>query len=294
MTTARPWPAWVLAAILATVVANNAFDFSVLVPQQGLRYEMHDAIVNGPAPLSLRLHVVPFAIEPVIRALSTSMPRDLAFRRAYLAFHFLALIGVLASVYAYARLWFSRDQALIGALMIGSVLHLVLRQGEYWNFAPIPASTVFAPWSLLDPVFVALALIFLNRRRWAWLALTILLAAANDGLAMLLLAITTSVSAYSADNFSQLPSAIVNLGLFLGPTTLLAISGWRRAPHFARRAAAVLTGIAVVVLALGFWRDVRMMAFLYPAVTPMILSSIFSVAALPPQSGQRPAGYRPQ
>jgi hypothetical protein len=237
---------------------------------------------------------VPFAIEPVIRVLSVTMPRDLAFRRAYLMFHFLALIGMMAGIYAYARIWFTRDQALIGSLMIGSVLHLMLRPGEYWNFAPIPATTVFAPWSLLDPIVMAMALIVIHRRRWGWLAVTMVLAALNDGVAMLLGALTTSPGAYAADNFSQWPSVLVNLGLLLGPAAVLALSGYRHAPRFSRQAAAAVTGLAVAVLALGYWRDVRAIAFLYPAVTPLMLSSIFNVAVPPPQSVQRPDGYRPQ
>ena len=50
MTTRSEWPAWVLIGIFATVIATNAFDYSVLVPQHQLRYEMHRAIVDGTAP----------------------------------------------------------------------------------------------------------------------------------------------------------------------------------------------------------------------------------------------------
>jgi hypothetical protein len=278
----REWPAWVLVAIVATVVAVNAFDYSVLVPQQRVRYEMQHAIVSGTAPAAQKLHLlVPFVMEPIIGGFATAMPRDVAFRRAYFAFHAVALIALLASVYAYARLWFTRDQALIGALIVGASLRLVLRQGEYWDFSPIPVSSVFAPWSLLEPTFVALTLLFLYRRQWGWLSLTIVLAALNSGLAILVSAFTASPGSTWQQNVNHLPTLAVNLTLFLGAATVLAVLGYRRSPPFARRAAAGAAGFAGAILALGYWWEVRAITLLYPVVTPLILSSLFAPTSQP-------------
>lgn len=278
----REWPAWVLIAIVATVVAVNAFDYSVLVPQQQVRYEMQQAIVSGTAPAAQRFHIlVPFVMEPIIRVVATAMPWDVAFRRAYFAFHVLALIVLLASVYAYARLWFTRDQALIGALIVGASLRLVLRQGEYWDFTPIPASSVFAPWSLLEPAFVALTLLFLYRRQLGWLWLTIVLAALNSGVAILVSTFTTSPVSTWQQNVDHLPALAVNLALFLGAATVLAVVGFRRSPRFARRAAAGAAAVASAILALGYWWEVRAITLLYPVVTPLILSALFAPASQP-------------
>lgn len=279
MTSGREWPAWVVVSIFATVVAVNAFDYSVLVPQQPLRYQAHDAIVSGTGPLPQRLHIlVPFAIDPIVRGLATRLGEDVAFRRSYFAFHFLALIALLASVYAYARLWFTRNQALIGALIIGTVLRLVLRQGEYWDFAPISESSVFAPWSLLEPVFVAVALLAFYRRRWGWLSLAIALGALNSGIAAVMSIFTASPASNWQENVAHLPPLAVNLSMFLGATTLLALNGFRRSPPFARRAAAAAAVVAFAILALGSWWEVRAIVFLYPVVTPLILSSMFAPA----------------
>lgn len=269
----REWPAWVLIAIFASVIATNAFDYSLLVPQQSVRYERHDAIVGGTAPVSERLHAIPFVMEPIIRALSTRMPRDVAFRRAYFAFHVFALIALLASVYAYARLWFTRDQALVGALVIGSVVHLVLSQGEYWDFTPIPTESVFAPWALLEPVFLALALRAFYRGERGQLAIIVTLGVVNSGIAILLSFGGSHPS--MQENIAHLPALAVDLTLFLGAAMILAIAGFRRAPLFARRAAAIGALVSIILLASGSWWDVHRIMLLYPLVTPLMLSAIF-------------------
>ena len=286
MTARREWPAWILIAIFATVVANHAFDYSVLVPQQELRYQMHNAIVSGVAPAPERFHVlVPFVMQPIVDALETAMPPGLAFRRAYFGFHFLALITLLASLYAYGRLWFSRDQALIGTLIVATTLRVVLRQGEYWDFTPIPEPSVFAPWSLLEPSFVALGLLFLYRRRWPWLVVTLVLAALNSGIGIVVAATSASPSSILDVNLDHLPSMTVNLGLFWGATIVLAIVGYGRTPPFARRAAAFGALIGIGLLGLGQWWEVRVITPLYPVIMPLILSSMFVPAPQTRASG---------
>ena len=144
-------------------VATNAFDYSVLVPQQRLRYQVH--VRSSPAPRRRRSDS-----ESSCRCARSDHPRgivchapDQAFRRIYFAFHYAALTALLAGVYAYARMWFTRDRALIGALIVGSTLHLVLRMGEYWDFCADSRKHLFAPWALLEPVLVAIGLVLLWR-----------------------------------------------------------------------------------------------------------------------------------
>jgi hypothetical protein len=308
MTTRPEWPAWVLIGIFATVIATNAFDYSVLVPQHQLRYEMHRAIVDSTAPSPQRFRIlIPWLLDPIIRAASSLTDPEQAFRRVYFAFHFAALVALLAGVYGCCRLWFTRDRALIGALIVGSTLHLVLRMGEYWDFAPIPDRTWFAPWSLVEPVFVACGLLLLWTRRIGLVAILTIAAALNseasilvplialvvpgherrDGVMLLALwfvvtaALRLAVGGFewpspSIDaNLAHLPSTAINLALFLGPAALLIVTGFRRAPLFAQRAFLAAAPLLIAVGLFGYWWDVRLLTPLYPLVAPLILSAIF-------------------
>ena len=308
MTTRAEWPAWVLIGVFATVIAINAFDYSVLVPQHQLRYEMHRAIVDGTAPSPQRFRIlVPWLLDPVIRAVAPLTDPEQAFRRVYFVFHGIALTALLAGVYACCRLWFTRDRALIGTLIAGSTVHLVLRMGEYWDFAPIPDRTWFAPWSLLEPVFVAAGVLLLAKRQIALVAILTIAAALNseasillpaialavpgqerkDGVVLLALWLTVSAilrlgvggSAWPSPtidaNLAHLPTVVINLALFLGPASILMVTGFRRAPLFAQRAFLAATPLLIAVAVFGYWWDVRLLTPLYPLAAPLILSAIF-------------------
>ncbi len=307
--TDRPeWPAWVLAGIFATAVAVNAFDYSVLVPQQQLRYEMHQAIVDGTAPAPQRFRVlVPWLLDPMISVARSFAEPDHAFRRVYTAFHFAALTALLGSVYAYARLWFSRERAMVGALIVGSTLHLVLRMGEYWDFSPIPGRTWFAPWSLVEPVFVAAGLILLHRGQVMAATIVTAVAALNSD-ASIVLALTSLLLRRNAfaitaawlvttiavrgwiggtewpiltwhENLAHLPSSAINLFLFLGLTALLAVAGFRQAPRPARLAVIAATPLLLAVAVFGFWWDIRLLTPVYPLVAPLVLAAAFESAS---------------
>ena len=300
----RPaWSAWVLAGIFATAVAVNAFDYSVLVPQQQLRYEMHHAIVDGTAPSPQRFRVlVPWLLDPLIALARSFTEPDQAFRRVYSAFHFAALTALLGAVYAYAREWFSRERAMIGALIIGSTLHLVLRMGEYWDFSPIPDGTWFAPWSLVEPVFVAAGLILLQRGQVVAATIVTAAAALNSeasivlALASLLLrrhafpitaawlVTTIGVRLWIGgaewpmltwqENLAHLPSSAINLFLFFGLTVFLAAAGFRQAPRDARLALTAATPWLLAIALFGYWWDVRLLTPAYPLAVPLILSAL--------------------
>ncbi|HYB94808.1 MAG TPA: hypothetical protein VEC39_07530 [Vicinamibacterales bacterium] len=304
----RNWPAWLLMGIFATVVATSASDYSLLVPEQHRRYEMHDAIVSGTAPSPQRFRIlVPWLLHPVIDAAAAYTDREQAFRRVYFAFHFAALTALIGGVYLYSRLWFSRPQSLIGALVVASTLRLVLRMGEYWDFSPIPDRSWFAPWSLLEPVFVAAALLLLARRQLAAVAGVTIAAAANseasfliplfacvlpnqdrrDGPVLMALWFTVTVliragvggfqlpSVTVGENLSHLPATAVNLGLFLGAASALIVAGFAGAPRFARRALLASAVLTAAVAIYGYWWDVRLLTPLYPVVAPVLLAGIF-------------------
>ena len=304
------WPAWILIGLFATAIAANAFEYSVLVPQQQLRYEMHRAIVDGTAPSPQRFRVlVPWLLDPLIRAASALTEPAQAFRRVYFAFHFAALTLLLAGVYAYARLWFTRDQAVIGALIVGTTVHIILRMGEYWDFAPIPPQAWFAPWSLLEPVFVAAGLVLLFQHRIGAFAILTVIGALNSEASIVLpllalvtrnrenrgavvLVLWTAVTllvrlgiggfawpAPAMTDLAHLPTTAINIGLLLGPAWLLALTGLRRTPPFARQSLAAAVPLILAIAIFGSWWDVRLLATVYPLTAPLILSGLFEPGA---------------
>lgn len=305
---------WTLAAVLVTAVAVNASDYSFLVPLQQVRIDTHRSIIEGRAAATRQHQIlVPYLLDPPIRALATVMPPDKALTRVYAAYHLAALTLLLAVLFFYLRVWFSAEQALVGALIVGSTIRIVLRPGEYWDLSSIPESSVFAPASLLEPTVIAVGLMLMRAgRRWL-LAGLIAIAAANSEAAALLpvlfavtrpvtrdriaaalgyltiwlavsIAIRLAVSGTAlppaigqalTDNLRHLPSLAINLALFLGPVWLLVTVGWRRTPEFARRAMIAIPIYLVAVAAWGYWWDVRNLAALYPILLPPALAALF-------------------
>ena len=309
MTDSRaPWPWWIVPVIFLTAVAVNASDYSVLVPRQDLRIATHRAIVDGTAPPLVQHRVlIPAVLEPAIRVASTAMPADKAVTRTYAVFHLLALAGVLFVTYGYCSLWFTRDRSLIAALLIGSTIRLSLRQGEYWDGSPIPDTSVFAPWSILDAVVIGHALGLLYHGRRAGFLILIAIAALNSEASVLLpmlaavharqtgwrLAAAAAATwaivtgglhvAFGAswptmtwqENRAHLGAAIVNLALWLGPALVLVAAGWRHAPAFARRSIYAAAPFVAAFAAFGYWWDVRTLLPLYPLLAPLLLSAVW-------------------
>ena len=79
------------------------------------------------------------------------------------------------------------------------------------------------------------------------------------------------------DNLAHVPSAAINLFLFLGLTALLAIAGFRQAPRPARLAMIAATPLLLAVALFGFCWDVRLLTPLYPLVAPLVLSAALEV-----------------
>jgi hypothetical protein len=305
---------WMVAGLLLTAVLVNASDYSFLVPLRDLRHAGHAAVMNHRAAPPARYRVlVPFALDPIIRGLSTLMPEDKAFGRVYAMFHFITLAALLAALVWELRLWFSLEQAVVGALLVGSTIRLALRQGEYLDMSSIPLTSVFAPSSLLDPIVVALGVVLAVRQYQWWFTGLVAMAALNSEVAALLpllyavvsgvtrrstLAVAMSGLVYAVvtltvhalvgpaiggwavaeiwrENTLHLATTIVNLALFIGPLWILALTGLRHAPAEIRRAAWLVPVYLGVVGVWGFWWDVRLLMGLYPILVPLLLSSIF-------------------
>lgn len=318
----RSLPLWILAALLVTAAAVNAFDYSVLVPLQQVRRDTHRAVVEGRADAPQQYRVlVPLVLDTPIRLIARVLPYEKAFGRTYAAYHLVALTLALAALSRYLRVWFSAEQALAGALIVGSTIHLALRQGEYWDMASIPPDGVFAPSSLLEPTLVAFGLLLIiDDRRWA-LAGWIVVAALNSEAGVLLpllflvtrrgtrnhvlhslayLAVWAAVSVavrqfmgsrpgsfdvgdVVATNLQNLPTLVINLVLFLGPVWMLLPMGWHRTPVFARRALLVIPLYVMGVVFWGNWWDVRNLMPLYPILLPPALAALFAPRGDGPQ-----------
>src|SRR5262245_16489548 len=123
---------WVIAGLIMTAVLVNAADYSFLVPLRDVRVEAHQQVVahTAQAPAKYRV-LVPAALDVPIRAFGTVMPYDKAFGRVYAVFHFAALVTLLGLLVYELLLWFTIEQAMVGALLVGSTIRMALRQGEY-------------------------------------------------------------------------------------------------------------------------------------------------------------------
>ena len=102
VTVERRLAGWSLAAVLATAVAVNASDYSFLVPLQQVRINTHRAVIGGRAAEPRRQQIlVPYLLDPPIRALATVMPPDKALTRVYAVYHLAALTLLLATLFFY-------------------------------------------------------------------------------------------------------------------------------------------------------------------------------------------------
>jgi hypothetical protein len=305
---------WALLGILITAAAVHAYDYSFLVPRETLRIESHAAVLAGVADPAQQYRVlVPWVMNRPIAFVARFMPAEIAFRRAYAVFHAVALTLLLASLYGICRFWFTSEQSLAGTLLVGATLRLPLRPGEYWDFSSIPDTSVFSPGSLLDPIFVALALALVRLNRTVLLAAVVVVAALNSEVALLLpllyllagpidrlrLArsgaylllcgsvlvalriglgqsdVFAGIATTLGENLAHVPSAVINLTLFLGPVWLLCVLGLRTAPPFVRRAALAAPAYLIAIAIWGYWWDVRNLMPLYPLLLPFALSAMF-------------------
>ena len=311
---------WAIGAMLMTAVLVNASDYSFLVPLREVRVASHQQVVahSAPAPARYRL-LVPMVLDVPIRFLSTVMPYDKAFGRVYAVFHFAALLTLLAMlVYELSR-WFTLEQAMVGALLVGSTIRLALRQGEYMDLSSIPLTGVFAPHSLLEPIFVAGTVVLaLTKNTW-WITALLVLATLNSeasaflplvylavrgisaqslkatiGLATIWMAISVAIRLVVGtsepalipgemwrDNLAHLPTTVINVGLFIGPLWLLAALGMKRAPEPVRRASLLIPIYMGAVAIAGLWWDVRLLMGLYPILIPLVLAALFAPRPAP-------------
>ena len=311
---ARPIGWRTVTAIMMSAVLVTAATYSFFTPLNEARVAAHREVVTLAASAPDRYRVlVPFALDGPIHALAAFVPYDKAVERVYGVFHLVALSLILIALVLQLSLWFTTVQSLAGALMVGSLVQLALRQQEY-DLSSIPDAAVFAPHSLLEPVVIALGCVLARRgRQWPLAALTAV-AALNSEAAIILpllyiavlgvsrasvltaigyaviwgavtltlrLALGESPSVWTVreiwrENMAHLPTAFVNVALFLGPLWVVAAVGWRRAPGPIRRTAWLTAPYVAAVGVWGFWWDVRLLLGLYPLLMPLVLSAVFA------------------
>lgn len=304
--TDRRQPAWVLLLLFSFAAATNAYDYSFLIGDntRAFRMGLHRDIVDLSAghPYAYRI-LVPALLDPVIAVAERFMPPADAFGRVYAVYHLAALTWLLWTSFRYFAVWFGQDRALAGALLVAATLRIALRHHEY------------QPWSLLEPSFVAMALLWMIERRHVALAILIAIASLNRETAVFIvfLYFVTSVrdrhsafwgAAYAAIWLSvfvglrwwvaappaelpladlwrtnitpeQLGLTAVNVTLLLGPLLLLAPLGYVHAPAFVRRSALVAGPYLATIVVFGLWWEVRLLMPLYPVVVPLALSYLF-------------------
>jgi hypothetical protein len=294
-----------LAAIFFAVSTVTALNYALLPGEATLeaRRRNQAGILDhrSPAPDRYRF-ALPMMIDGPMSVLRQSMSADDAFDRTYAVFYILALPAFLASLFAYVRVWFSTEPALVGVLFIAATLPIAMRPHEY------------GPHSFLEPTFFSLSLLCVVRERRRWLALLVAIAALNreTGVFLVLcyavarplnkqrvmttlayaaiwLAVFIGVRLYAGDggrywtvakvfssNLSQPWLAVFNVAALLGVFWWFAAAGFRRAPPFVQRVAIVIPAYVAVIAVWGIWREVRLLLPLMPLLLPLALSFLFT------------------
>jgi hypothetical protein len=293
-----------LAAVFVAATAVTALDYGIGPGDETLlaRRDIHKGILNQTTRAPDRYRVLaPALIEVPTRVLSRFMPYDTAYDRASVVFYLLAMAALVATQYAYLRVWFTAEQALIGVLLVASTLRITIRQHDY------------SPSAFLEPSFFALGLLAILHGRRGWFALLVAVATLNRETAIFLVALFAvtqpmtkatmkSVAGYFViwlvifvglrflggeaerywtidlvlrTNLSQLWLAAFNITLLLGVFWIFAVFGLSRAPAFVRRSALVIPAYLAAVAVWGIWWEVRLLMPLYPLLLPLALSYLF-------------------
>jgi len=297
-------PRLALFCIFLTASLIPALDYGFGPGEETMiaRREIHRGILTQTARTPDRYRWLAAAlIEAPARALATVMPYERAYDRASFAFYLAAIAGMLWSLFAYLRVWFGDEPALVAALAAACTIRITMRQHDY------------APYSYLEPIFVCLALLAILHRRTGWLAILIAVATFNreTSIFLVLLYLVTSdlsrrawmhtafyggvwaacyglvrIVGGDADrywtlervwrtNLSQPQLAVVNATLLLGVFWLLAALGWRHAPPFVRRTALVVPAYVLTIALWGIWWEVRLLMPLYPVLFALALSYLY-------------------
>lgn len=307
----------VALAVVISVAAVAAYAYvrQVDLPNYEQRLELHKQMVAGTAEAPYRYRIlVPFVCEAVTRLFSVALPVKYAFILSYAIFDAAAILFLLMILFAWFRIWFSRDHSLIGLLFIAAVMPMAFRDHYY------------QPWSLLEPGFFAAGLLAIYRRRYWLVALLTALATLNRETAVFIplaflfsnvdLGGSPGVRLAGDKKWLRLCAAYIliwavvygalrlslggtphmytlggiwayntakhnilytpeNVILFLGAFWAFAAMGYRYAPVFLKRVAPVIPLYLLTILVLGAWKEVRLLMPLYPLLVALGLCYVY-------------------
>jgi hypothetical protein len=308
------------AAIALAVMACSlsAFDYGIAKvspEEQTDRAALHRSILRGEAPSPYRYRVLaPLVIESLAAAARPVWGADASFRRAFTLVAFASLVALLLSQYAYLKVWFTDEQALVGMLALACVLRATLEDN----------TLRYAPWSLLEPSLLTLALLAIwHRRTIPLLPLTLIaslnretgilipLALAINGfkersprqLRMAAVCFAISIAVFVGLRFTLhaappvyslatiwemnrsgegIRAAAQNVLLFMGVSGWILVAfGWRRAPQYVKRTYWLIPAYLPLYLIWGVWYEVRLLMPIYPILLPALLASLY------PPTGRR-------
>ena len=297
-------------------VAAYAYMRQVDLPHYEQRLELHKQMVAGTAEAPYRYRIlVPFATEAVMRVLSVALPLKYSFKLTYAIFDAAAILFLLMILFAWFRIWFPRDRALIGLLFVAAVMHMAF-QDHYYQ-----------PWSLLEPGLFAAGLLAIFRKRYWLIAVITAVATLNRETAVFIplaflfsnvdlgggapggrfadgkkwlrpcvayflvwavvygalrLSLGSTPHMYTlrgiwAYNTSRRNIFFTpeNVILFLGAFWVFGAMGYRHAPAFLKRVAPIIPLYLLTILVLGAWREVRLLMPLYPLMVALGLCYIY-------------------
>ena len=267
------------------------------------RREIHRAILDGTARDPDRYRWLAAAIvEPPTRLLAPLMSYDAAFDRVSAVFYLAAITAMLWSLFALLRSWFTDEAALIAALVAACTIRITMRQHDY------------APYSFLEPTFVALALLAILHRRHALLGVLIAIASFNRETAVFLVllylvtsdgsrqawartiaygaiwaAIFLGIRAVSGErerywsiermfrtNMAQPQLAAANLAMLLGVFWLFAAARLEPGAIFHSPVQRSSFPLYLITIAVwGIWWEVRLVMPLYPILFALALSYLY-------------------
>ena len=294
----------VLACFFITAAAVPALDYALGPgdPTLQARRDIQRGIIDQTTRAPDRYRwLAPIIVEGPARLLGNWMPADAAYDRASTVFYLLAFTALLASLFAYLRLWFDDEAALIGTLVVACTIRITLRQHDY------------APSSYLEAALFPLGLILIAKQRWIAFGVLVAVATLNRETAIFLIMLYVAASPWTRSTFaraavytaiwfaifaatriiggdaerywsiervirtnlSQPLLAAFNLTLFLGVFWWFAVRGFTAAPPFVRRTALIIPLYLATVAVWGIWWEVRLLMPLYPILIASGLAYLF-------------------
>jgi len=295
--------------LLATLLSFHIIT-RIDLPRHAERIAFHERILRGDAPAPYRYRVlVPKSVELLRMEFAKQLGEDRAFQAAFALFDFLALLLLLASLFAYLRIWFDPGMSLLGVFAVSLTMLVAM------------ADHFYQPWSLLEASLFPLALILI-RRDWtiAFLSLVVIGALNREtsvflpllyllghwtlyeekgsghlprrALAVALLAfalwaaiqLSLRTMLGAAEPVHSLPQLLAknldthslartarNLGQFMLPFVFFIVPGFRRAPAFVKRTTLLLPPYLAAYLIWGIWYEMRLLMPLYSVLASLAL-----------------------